>query len=124
MKSVWPYFLNLIIIVVIVLIFVGKNPFHKTTQVAQQTASSPTPSANVAAYLEIDKNGKVRVTKADHTDMKQCGIKPDSKNPHCKGLGGNHEVVTSSKMFNILTVKGSTCILVIGSDGQGYQVCY
>ena len=119
----WPNILNLILIIILVLLFTGVIDTHQPVKVSDQILGFMK-QTNSKGAIAIGQDGSISVVDADGKPMPKCGIVPNDKNPHCKGLGGNNEIVQSSKMFNILHVKGSTCILVIGTDNKAYQLCY
>lgn len=119
----WPNFLNLILIVIIVLMFMGVIDTRHPVKVSDQIMGFMKQS-NAKAALVIGDDGHITPIKQDGTGLKECGIGSDPKLPPCEGLGGTKGVVQSSQMYNIFRVKGSTCILLIDGAGKAYEFCF
>jgi len=119
----WPYIINIILIVIIVLLFTGVIDTHQPVKVSDQILGFMKQS-NSKGAITIGDDGSISVIDGNGKPMPKCGVVPNDKNPHCKGLGGNSEIVQSSQMFNVFRVKGSTCVLIITGDSTGYELCY
>ena len=115
----WPHILNLLLIVLIVLMFMGVINIHMTTKVA-----GTTPPVNAEAYVAIDAAGNLTFVDKNGKQAPQCGIGADSAHPPCEGLGGAKGVTQTIKTIGIMTVKGSACYGVISGDGTISQICY
>ena len=122
MKSVWPHLLNIILIIFIILLFTGVIDMRKPIKPTEQILGNMQQSGAQAA-LVIDGNGNVSAIDAKGKPMPQCSVGPSDKIPQCEGTSPKGTVL-SSKMFNILRVKGSTCITVIGGDGFATEYCW
>ena len=122
MKSAWPHLLNLLLIIFIILLFTGvidtRTPVKPTDQILGYMNQT-----NAKASLVIGADGSVTAINGAGKPMPQCSVAPSDKIKRCEGTGPKGEAI-SSKMFNIFSVHGSSCIEIIGGDGIAYEYCW
>ena len=121
MKS-WPHILNIILILIIILLFLGVIDTRKPVNVSDQILGFMKES-NSKTALVIGDDGRTSVINENGIQIEECSVGPKGKYKQCKGLGPNGTVL-SSQAFNVLRVKGSDCIDVIGFDGKSFEVCW
>lgn len=122
MKISWPNILNLILLLIIVLLFLGVLDTQKPVKVSDQILGFLKQS-NSKAALVIGDDGRVSAINENGGHLSECSVGPKGKYPQCKGLGPKGTVL-NSQMFNVLRVRGSNCIEIIGFDGEGVQYCW
>lgn len=122
MKISWPNILNLILLAIILLIFLGFFDTQKPINVSEGILGFMKQS-NARAALVIADDGRISAINQNGDALDECSIGPNGKVPQCKGLGPNGTVL-SSQMFNILHVRGSGCFEIIGGDGKAKEYCW
>ena len=122
MKSLWPNILNIILLLIIVLLFLGVLDTRQPVQISDQILGFLKESKGKAALVIAD-DGQISAINENGGTLSECSIGPKGKYPQCKGLGPKGTVL-SSQMFNVLQVRGSSCIEIIGVDGKGVQYCW
>lgn len=117
----WPHLLNLLLIVLIVLMFMGIINIHMTTKLSGTTP----PPGNAPAYVSIDAAGNPSFVDHNGNPAPRCGYvaDPNLNLPVCEGLGGPKGATQMIKTFAVMTVKGSTCYTFVGTDSTLYQIC-
>jgi hypothetical protein len=122
MKTAWPHLLNLLLIIFIILLLTGLIGTRFTVKATDPIFGQMKTSKAKAALL-IDADGKISAIKEDGEQIKECSVGPHGKYPQCEGLGPKGTVLTS-QMFNILTVRGSSCIEIIDGNGKATEYCW
>lgn len=118
----WLNVINLILLVIILLILLGYLAASSSIVPSDQILGFMKDSKAEAA-LVIDRAGRVSSINANGEQLTQCSVGPEGKYPQCKGLGIGGTVLTS-EMYNILTVRGSGCVTLIGADGKNKEWCW
>ncbi len=120
MKISWPNVINILLLLIIVLMFLGVLDTRGSVKISDQISGFMKQS-NARAALVIDGNGRVNSVNENGEKLTPCSVGPGSN--QCKGLGIGGTVLTS-ELFNMLTVRGSGCVTLIGGDGQAEEWCW
>jgi len=120
MKISWPNVLNILLLLIIVLIFLGVFDTRGSIKLSDQILGFMKQSEARAA-LVIDGNGRVSSVNENGDTLTPCTVGPGPT--QCKGLGIGGTVLTSEQ-FSMLTVRGSGCVLLIGANGLAEQWCW
>jgi len=122
MKISWPNVINILLLLIIVLMFLGVFDTRGSVKISEQILGFMKQS-NAEAALVIGRDGRVSSTNVNGEQLTPCSVGPKGRYPQCRGLGPKGTVLTS-ELFNMLTVRGSGCVTLIGGDGQAEEWCW
>ena len=122
MKS-WPNILNLILLAIIILMFLGVLDTRKSVQATDQILGFMK-QTKARAALVVDENNKVSIiNEKGEAFEEKCSIGPKGEYKQCRGFAPGGTVL-DMQTYNVVRAKGSNCIEFIGGDGRATEYCW